>query len=195
MNQNIYTIKENKMIARDTFEMRLEGDTSAFVRPGQFVNIKLPERFLRRPISVCDWDENGFVIIYKCVGDGTRYMSELAVGEELDILVGLGNGFDVERAGDAPLIAGGDAEGGLLEHVEKNANGIERGEHRDIVIRRTATDLISVGRLIERVDISSADNVAYVTLTERCEDLFASLADLCTDSGADSVIFEERRGT
>ena len=107
MNQNFYTIKENKMIARDTFEMRLEGDTSAFVRPGQFVNIKLPERFLRRPISVCDWDENGFVIIYKCVGDGTRYMSELAVGEELDILVGLGNGFDVERAGEMPLIAGG----------------------------------------------------------------------------------------
>ena len=107
MNQSIYTVKENKMIAKDTFEMHLEGDTSAFVRPGQFVNIKLPEKFLRRPISVCDWNESGFVIIYKCVGEGTRYMSEIAPGEKLDILVGLGNGFDVERAGGSPLIAGG----------------------------------------------------------------------------------------
>ena len=87
--------------------MRLEGDVSAVTRPGQFVNIRLDGRFLRRPISVYDWDRSSFTIIYKILGAGTEQMSRFAPGAELDILTGLGNGFCSDDAGDAPLLLGG----------------------------------------------------------------------------------------
>ena len=97
------------MLARDTFRMVLEGDSSAVCRPGQFVNIALSGHFLRRPLSVCDWNEGSIALIYKVVGDGTRYMSTLEVGAMLDVLSGLGNGFDIVTAGDAPMLVGGGA--------------------------------------------------------------------------------------
>ena len=107
MKQGIYTIKSNRPLTADVFEMRLAGDTSAITAPGQFVNIKLEGLFLRRPISVCDWDESGLTIIYKVVGKGTEQMSKLREGEELDVLTGLGNGFDVQKCGDTTLVIGG----------------------------------------------------------------------------------------
>ena len=81
MKQGIYTIASNRALTADVFEMRLLGDTSAITAPGQFINIKLDGLFLRRPISVCDWDENGITIIYKVVGKGTTQMSRMAEGE------------------------------------------------------------------------------------------------------------------
>jgi len=105
--KNIYTITSNTAIAAGVYRMELRGDTSLFVRPGQFVNIALNGFYLRRPISVCDWDEHGFTTIYKVFGDGTEYMATLAPGAELDILVGLGNGFDADKAGARPLLIGG----------------------------------------------------------------------------------------
>ena len=87
--------------------MSLEGDTSAITKPGQFINIKLDGFFLRRPISVCDCENGKLSIIYKVVGNGTKEMSELPVGAELDILSGLGNGYDTSKSGDCPVLIGG----------------------------------------------------------------------------------------
>ena len=107
MKQGFFKIENQKKIAKDVFLMRLSGDTSDITASGQFVNIKLNGFFLRRPISVCDYDENSLTIIYKVVGEGTEAMSEMSAGESLDILTGLGNGYDLSPSGDAPLLIGG----------------------------------------------------------------------------------------
>ena len=107
MKQSIFTILENKALTRDVFKMVLEGDTSAITASGQFVNIQLAGKFLRRPISVCDWDERTLTIVYKVVGHGTEQMAGMAPGEQLDILTGLGNGYDLSLAGNQPLLIGG----------------------------------------------------------------------------------------
>ncbi len=86
--------------------MELKGDTSAITRPGQFVNIKVEGEFLRRPISVCDYSEDSLTLLYKVVGKGTEKMSKLE-GGELDLLIGLGNGYDTGKSGDNPLLIGG----------------------------------------------------------------------------------------
>ncbi len=104
--QNIYKILSNKKIAKDVFEMVLEGDTQYITAPGQFINIQLDGKFLRRPISVCDYDETTVTIIYKVVGEGTEMMSELPAGEMLDVLTGLGNGYDISK-GTKPMLIGG----------------------------------------------------------------------------------------
>lgn len=107
MKQSIFTVEYNVKLTDDVYKMRLAGDTSDITKPGQFINIKLSGFFLRRPISVFDCDENSVTIIYKSVGEGTEYMSTLAAGEKLDILTGLGNGFDVDKCGDRVLLIGG----------------------------------------------------------------------------------------
>ncbi len=107
MLKGIFTIKDNSQIAKDIYKMVLDGDTSAITRPGQFINIALDGFYLRRPISVCDFCEKTVTIIYKTVGKGTSYMSTLGKGETLDVLSGLGNGFDTSAAGEKPLLIGG----------------------------------------------------------------------------------------
>lgn len=103
----IFTILTNRPLTPAVWRMELLGDTSRIVRPGQFVDIELPGRFLRRPISVCDSEPGRLTIIYKVVGDGTAQMAALTAGQRLDLLTGLGNGFDVGRAGLRPVVAGG----------------------------------------------------------------------------------------
>ena len=107
MKHCIFTIRENTMIAPDVYHLRLDGDASAFTAPGQFLNIKLEGFFLRRPISVLDWDDTGVSVIYRILGRGTDALSKLAAGTKLDVLTGLGNGFDLRQAGHAPLLVGG----------------------------------------------------------------------------------------
>lgn len=107
MKQSLFTVKENKMLAQDVWQMTLEGDTSAITAPGQFINIQLAGHFLRRPISVCDWDDTTVTIIYKVLGHGTAEMTEMPAGTVLDILTGLGNGFDTAKCGDKTLLIGG----------------------------------------------------------------------------------------
>ena len=107
MKQSIFTITENTALTRDVMRMVLSGDTSAITAPGQFVNIRLEGKFLRRPISVCTYDAETLTIIYKVVGKGTAQMQTMVPGETLDILTGLGNGYDLTCAGDAPLLIGG----------------------------------------------------------------------------------------
>ena len=107
MTQGIYKILSNVKIARDVYEMVLAGDTSAITAPGQFINIKIEGLYLRRPISICDWDAETITILYKTVGEGTYRLAEMEAGKTLDILVGLGNGFDVTKGGENPLLVGG----------------------------------------------------------------------------------------
>ena len=107
MKQVFLKITRNKKIAKDIWLMVLEGDTSAITASGQFVNIKLDGFYLRRPISVCDYDEKTLTIIYKVVGEGTQAMTELNIGEELDVLLGLGNGYNLDKSGDNPVLLGG----------------------------------------------------------------------------------------
>ncbi len=107
MKKGLFTIAENTPLTQDVFQMVLEGDTSAITKPGQFVNIALDGFYLRRPISVCDWDEKTLTILYKKVGEGTGYMSGLNPGGVLDVLTGLGNGYDTSKSGEAPLLIGG----------------------------------------------------------------------------------------
>lgn len=107
MNRGIYTVKENRALTDSVFLMKLEGDTSSITAPGQFINISLDGFYLRRPISICDYDDKEITIIYKTVGDGTLAMSRLAAGAELDVLCGLGNGFNVAKCGEKPVLIGG----------------------------------------------------------------------------------------
>lgn len=105
--RGFYEILSNEKIAKDVYKMVLKGDTSDIKYPGQFINIKIDDLYLRRPISVCDYDENSISIIFKVVGHGTEKMAEMEVGKTLDILTGLGNGFFTDRSGDNPLLVGG----------------------------------------------------------------------------------------
>ena len=107
MKQSIFTITQNIPLTSNVYKMRLEGDTSAVTASGQFVNIKLDGLYLRRPISVYDCDDSAVTIIYKVVGRGTEQMSKMSVGETLDVLTGLGNGYDLDKSGDAPVLIGG----------------------------------------------------------------------------------------
>ncbi len=109
MKDSIFKILDNKLIAKNTYEMKLSGDTSDITASGQFVNIKLDGFYLRRPISVCDVEGDILTLIYKVVGKGTEKMSGMPAGEELLVLTGLGNGYDLSLSGDAPLLVGGGA--------------------------------------------------------------------------------------
>ena len=107
MYQGFYEIKSNVKLTESIYEMVLEGDTSSITAPGQFINIKLDGFYLRRPISICDYSENTITIIYKVVGEGTEVMSKMNSGEKLDVLCGLGNGFDTSKSLDKPVLIGG----------------------------------------------------------------------------------------
>lgn len=107
MYQGFYEIKSNVKLTENIYEMVLIGDTSSITAPGQFINIKLDGLFLRRPISICDYDDTTVKIIYKVVGEGTEAMSKMASGEKLDVLCGLGNGFDISKSTDKPVLIGG----------------------------------------------------------------------------------------
>ena len=112
MKQQTFEIKSNEQIAKNVYRMQLGGDTAGIL-PGQFVNIRVQGQFLRRPISVCNVEQplnNAtplLTIIYKVVGVGTEAMSHLPIGTQLDVLTVLGNGYDLSKAGDAPLLVGG----------------------------------------------------------------------------------------
>ena len=107
MKQSLFTVISNENIADKVYKMVLSGDASDITATGQFVNLKLDGFYLRRPISVCDFSDNSLTLIYKAVGKGTEYMSGLAEGEKLDILTGLGNGYNTAASGDKPLLVGG----------------------------------------------------------------------------------------
>lgn len=107
MKQGTFTIRSNRPLTDAVYEMVLSGDTTAITNCGQFVDLRLPEKYLRRPISVCDYADNSLTLIYKVVGQGTEIMSRLPVGTDLDVLTGLGNGYDTAPSGESPVLVGG----------------------------------------------------------------------------------------
>ena len=107
MKQSIFEIISNEALTDSVYKMILAGDTSDITNCGQFVNIQLDGMYLRRPISVCDYDDKSLTIVYKVVGKGTEAMAAMTAGTKLDILTGLGNGYDLTTAGDKPVLLGG----------------------------------------------------------------------------------------
>ena len=132
MKQSIFEIIENTPLTRDVMRMVLSGDTSAITASGQFVNIQLEGKFLRRPISVCDYDDTTLTIIYKVVGKGTEQMRAMTAGETLDILTGLGNGYDLSCAGEAPLLIGGGVGVPPMYNLAKKL--IEQGKKVSVIL-------------------------------------------------------------
>ena len=104
MNKSLYTIAENSLIATKTFKMVMEGDG---FEEGEFVQIAVPGYYLRRPLSVCDWEDGRLTIVYRVVGAGTRALSEMGIGAELEVLTGLGRGFEPEACREKALLVGG----------------------------------------------------------------------------------------
>ncbi len=107
MNNGLYTVVSNEKIAKDVYKMILQGDTSHIKASGQFINITLEGFFLRRPISICDYDDKTITIIYKVVGQGTQQLAAVTPDSTLEALVGLGNGYDTSKSGERPLLIGG----------------------------------------------------------------------------------------
>ena len=109
MKDTVFELISTKELVPATYEWVLSGDVSDITAPGQFVNIKLSGFYLRRPISVCDAENGKLTLIYKTVGKGTEAMAKMAVGEQVTVLTGLGNGYDTSCSGDTPLLIGGGA--------------------------------------------------------------------------------------
>ena len=144
MKQGLVEITENTALTDKVMRMRLAGDTSAMERPGQFVDIRLESLFLRRPLSVCDWDDESFTILYERVGQGTERMAALPAGERLDVLTGLGNGYDISLAGGHPLLVGG---GTGLSPLYGLAKALLKNSVRPVVILgfHTAAEVFYTG--------------------------------------------------
>ena len=140
MKQGLFTIIENTQLTSTVWQMRLAGDTSAITAPGQFVNILLEGKFLRRPISVCDCDGDMLTLVYKVVGSGTAQMSQMERGQTLDILTGLGNGYSLAEAGDAPILLGGGVGVPPLYMLAKKL--IEDGKKVSVVLGFNTADEI-----------------------------------------------------
>ncbi len=140
MKQSIFEISENIPLTKSVYKMTLLGDISDITKPGQFVNIKLDGLFLRRPISVNDVEGDKLTLIYKVVGKGTEQMSNMVCGETLDILTGLGNGYDISKSGKSPLLIGGGVGVPPLYMLAKRL--IEKGEDVSVILGFNTKDEI-----------------------------------------------------
>ncbi len=127
----LYRLIENTRLTETVWRMKFAGDTSAIKAPGQFVQLTVPGFYLRRPISICDWDEGSLTLVYKVVGQGTEVMSAMQPGVELDLLNGLGNGFDTSRCGDKPLLIGGGV--GLPPMIGLCRQLLKEGKHPTVL--------------------------------------------------------------
>ncbi len=143
MKQSIFTITENRPLTDCVWLMRMSGDTSDITAAGQFVNIQLDGLYLRRPISVFDCEDGILSIIYKVVGKGTEKMTTLPVGTELDVLTGLGNGYNLEKIGEKPLLVGGGVGVPPLYYLAKKL--IAAGKKPEIIVGfNTSSEIFGV---------------------------------------------------
>lgn len=138
MRQETDEILSNRNIARSVYEMRLKADTDD-IHPGQFVDVALPGRYLRRPISVCQAKDGVLTLIYKAVGHGTEQMSHMQAGEKLDVLLPAGNGYDLTRAGGYPLLVGG---GVGVPPLYMLAEKLSKNSHVTVILGFNAKDEI-----------------------------------------------------
>ena len=151
MKQGIFKILSNEPLTELVYRMELEGDTSAISGPGQFVDLRLPEKYLRRPISVCDYAANTLTLIYKEVGQGTGIMSKLSTGTELDVLTGLGNGYDTTLSGDAPVLVGGGVGVPPMYNLAKKL--VAEGKQPQVVLGFNTSEEIFLAKEFEALDI------------------------------------------
>ncbi len=207
MKQSIFTIINNAPLTRDVFRMTLLGDTSAITAAGQFVNVKLDGLYLRRPISVCDQSGDELTLIYKVVGKGTELMSGMR-GGELDLLTGLGNGYDLSKSGDRPLLIGGGvgvpplyllakrliAEGKRVSVIlgfNTKSEMFYENEFRDLGARVTVTTADGSYGVKGFVTAAMPENYTYV-YTCGPQPMLKAVYDVSATSGQFS--FEERMG-
>lgn len=209
MYQGFYKILSNVKIAKDVYEMKLEGDTSSIKASGQFINIKIDGLFLRRPISICDYDKSTITIIYKVVGEGTEIMSKMLSGESLDVLCGLGNGYDLSKSGNSPVLIGGGVGVPPMYNLCKKL--ISQNKNVSVIIGFNSKDEVfyeeEFKKLGAKVYVTTADGSygikGYVTdalkdieysyfYTCGPEPMFKSIESVVTTSGQFS--FEERMG-
>ncbi|HIU33152.1 MAG TPA: dihydroorotate dehydrogenase electron transfer subunit [Candidatus Pullichristensenella excrementigallinarum] len=210
MQKGVFSILSNREIARDMFEMRLRGDTSALSRPGQFVNIRLEGLYLRRPISVADWTAEELLLLYKVVGAGTRKMAAMRQGETLDLLTGLGNGFDPEKCGERTLLIGGGAgvppmiglarklkEMGkrpvavLGFNAKEDVYGVERFREMEVPVHVATTDgSVGTRGLVTQVLKGLSDYDDFCACGP--EKMLRAVAETCPTTG--QMSFEERMG-
>ena len=209
MKDTYFTLIENKKIASNTYLSVLEGDTSDITASGQFVNIKLDGLYLRRPISVCDVNDNKLTIIYKAVGVGTEKMASSHVGEKWLTLTGLGNGYDLSKSGDKPLLIGGGAGvppmyylAKLLVNMGKKPTVILGFGKEDEVFFKEEFEALGLDVLVTTVDgsfgirgfVTDAMNDLDYTYFYTCgpEPMLKAVYNKTTTSGQFS--FEERMG-
>ena len=210
MKQSLFTIQSNEKLTDSVCKMVLAGDTSAITAAGQFVNIQLKGFFLRRPISVCDYDESTLTILYKVVGKGTEAMSKMTPNHKLDVLTGLGNGYDTSLSGDKPLLIGGGVGVPPMYRLAKNL--IAEGKHPIVILGfNTAAEVFykdEFEKLGVEVHVATADGSMGVkgfvtdvvktipdyTYFYTCgpEPMLKALSDVTMTSG--QLSFEERMG-
>lgn len=210
MKQSFFTIISNEKLTDSVCKMVLAGDTSAITASGQFVNIRLNGFFLRRPISVCDYDESTLTILYKVVGKGTEAMRKMTPKHKLDILTGLGNGYDTSISGDKPLLIGGGVGVPPMYRLAKNL--VAEGKKPVVILGfNTAAEVFyqeEFEKLGVEVHIATADGstgtkgfvtdivktIPDYTYFYTCgpEPMLKALSDVTTTSG--QLSFEERMG-
>ena len=144
-----FAIKQNTPLTSCVYRMVLQGDTSAITAPGQFVQVQVPGFYLRRPISVCDWDSETLTLVYKVVGNGTDAMCRMSPGTELDLLTGLGNGFDITRCGERPLLIGGGV--GLPPMVGLCRCLMQAGKHPTVLAGFNTADEVFLREDVEKL--------------------------------------------
>ena len=209
--RGIYEITDNGPLTAGVYRMVLSGDTQWITRPGQFVNIELDGFYLRRPISICDYDSGSITIIYKVVGRGTDVMSRMGAGTRLDVLTGLGNGFDPEVECRRPLLVGGGVGVPPLYRLAKEL--IARGRAVSVVLGfNTASEIFYADEfraLGADVHVATADGSfgakGFVTDAIRSAaidfdyfyacgpmPMLRALCECCGQSG--ELSFEERMG-
>ena len=144
-----FAIKQNTPLTSCVYRMVLQGDTSAITAPGQFVQVQVPGFYLRRPISVCEWDSETLTLVYKVVGNGTDAMCRMSPGTELDLLTGLGNGFDITRCGERPLLIGGGV--GLPPMVGLCRCLMQAGKHPTVLAGFNTADEVFLREDVEKL--------------------------------------------
>ncbi|MDE6754154.1 MAG: dihydroorotate dehydrogenase electron transfer subunit [Muribaculaceae bacterium] len=154
--RNIYTVVSNRQLTYKTWVMTLRGDTGAITAPGQFVNVAIPGKYLRRPISICDYShERGeIVLLYDVVGEGTKAMSGMKEGENVDMLVGLGNGFTVSGSFRRPILLGGGIGCAPLLNLARTL--VRNGKNPVAILGyNTAADSFGMDRWFEEIGVEA----------------------------------------
>lgn len=142
-----FQVTANRKVAENTYVLELSGDTSGIERPGQFVNVEVPGHYLRRPLSVCDWDENTLYLLYKVFGPGTEDMTRLPEGQTLNVLSALGNGFHAPKEIKRPLVVGGGI--GIAPMLALVSHLVDRGLKPQVILGFGTADEVTMVDPIE----------------------------------------------